>query len=133
MKLTQNTLDRRSEIPSPRGEGQVEGDVFDRGVDAFERHFLQNSVPLTRAHKWAPVALEEREFWDSYSSWSFDLPYWSVWLLSALRPEQAPSGTSFSLLLQCCPTLSVPAPRHRRAWILPARGGTLCTPRRLGR
>ena len=34
-------------IPSPRGEGQVEGNVFDRGVDAFERYFLQDSFPLT--------------------------------------------------------------------------------------
>ena len=29
--------------------GAVEGKVFDSGVDAFERYFLQNSFPLTRA------------------------------------------------------------------------------------
>ena len=61
-KLSQNTLIGEVKFLLPGEKAQVEGNVFDRGVDAVERYFLQNRFPLTRAHKWAPVSQRRGSF-----------------------------------------------------------------------
>ena len=43
--------------------GAIEGNVFDRGVDAFERYLLQNNFPLT------PTVSRRRGSFDIVSKW----------------------------------------------------------------
>ena len=46
-RLSEREIGREWFIPSPRGEGQVEGNAIDGGKEAIEEIFLQNSFPLT--------------------------------------------------------------------------------------
>ena len=55
-RLSEREIGREWFIPSPKGEGQVEGNAIDGGKEAIEEIFLLSNTPLTRAHKWAPLS-----------------------------------------------------------------------------